>query len=63
MKLTPELLDFLIAQLNLYAAVSFDRNYLWKKEITTNNNFPKQYLLHNMWNKDMPLSKDFLKTL
>lgn len=57
LKLTPQLLDFLIAQLNLYSSVSFDRNYLWKKEITSDNNFPKNYLLINMWNKDMPLSK------
>lgn len=56
-KLTPQLLNFLIAQLNFYAALSFDRNYLWKKEITKDNNFPKSYLLANIWNKNMPLSK------
>lgn len=49
----------MIAQLDFYAAVSYDRNYLWKKEITKDNNFPKEYLLKNMWDKDMTSSKNF----
>lgn len=54
LKMTKNLLKFLISQLQFYSAVSFDRNYLWKKEITKNNNFPKEYLLKNIWNKDFP---------
>ena len=55
--MTTEIRDFLISQLDFYAAVSFDRNYLWKQEIIKDNNFPQKYLFINMWNPKMPDSK------